>query len=121
MKKVLFSFMLVGIILLTVLACAEVTMDASGAYVLEPGLYQVGKDIPAGRYDVRFKNMEEKCIIKYSDLLDKDKEPDLTFMYSYSFEFTSKEWWQGVAPVIMVNSMGYLKIEESTAYLYAEK
>ena len=35
-------------------------------YDLEPGLYEIGKDIPAGKYDIRFNKLNTNLTISYS-------------------------------------------------------
>lgn len=88
---------------------------------LEPGLYEVGKDIPAGHYDVRFKELDNIVRISYSRQLNDDGSLDLTTFYSYSLTYSASEWWQAVYPIIYVLDDGYLLIEHSPCEFWPEE
>ena len=87
---------------------------------LEPGLYEIGKDIPSGHYDVRFKGLDHVIRISYSSQLKDDGTLDMLYFYSYSLSYTAKDWWQAVYPVIYVLDGGYLQIEHSACELWPE-
>lgn len=87
-------------------------------YKLEPGLYQIGDEIPGGTYDVRYSDTDEPFILTYSDVLGADGKPDLDFFYSYKLSFSTHKWHGGAHPVIMLDSAGYLLVEGRSCRLY---
>lgn len=121
MKRILFQIILLGVFIVPMIALAEIEPEWDGSYRLEPGLYEIGIDIPEGHYDVRFKGLDQSCTIQYSLLLDYMNEPDMTCFYSYSFTYEADKWWQAVYPIIYVLDGGYLKINQSCCSLYPEK
>ena len=109
------------IVLFIVTACSALA-DApirQERYVLSPGIYEVGKDIPRGHYDVRFVNMNSIAGISYSDRLTEDGKLDLDWLYSYSLLYTA-QWNQGMYAVITLPDGGYLEVEYSTLAFYPE-
>lgn len=115
MKRILICIMLVLLVLPTVYA------DIPQPIKLEPGLYEVGKDLPAGHYDVRFKGLDNIIRISYSRQLNPDGTLDMTIFYSYSLSYTANEWWQAVYPIIYILEDGYLLVEYSSCELWPEK
>ncbi len=87
---------------------------------LEPGIYEIGKDLPGGHYDVRFKGLEYIIRINYSSQLKEDGTLDMMQFYSYSLSYSAKDWWQAVYPIIYVLDGGYLQIEYSSCELWPE-
>lgn len=111
-------------------AHADVARESgTGAYILEPGTYAIGSslDIPAGFYEVRPKGLSGTCRISASAMLTTTYDEaadalvddlDLSALYSYSFEYTAAWWWQGVAPIVDLDCVFYLKVEGCTCYFY---
>ncbi|NLG58531.1 MAG: hypothetical protein GX540_08965 [Clostridiales bacterium] len=87
---------------------------------LEPGIYEIGKDLPSGHYDVRFKGLDYIIRINYSSQLKEDRSLDMMNFYSYSLSYSAKDWWQAVYPIIYVLDGGYLQIEHSSCELWLE-
>lgn len=103
------------------LLCGSATADVkyeNGAYVLEPGVYQVGKDIPGGHYDARFKDLKVACSFSFSEQLNEEGSADMTQYYSYSFSYISGQWWQAVYPIVFILDGGYVEVEYSPCHLY---
>lgn len=123
MKKLL-SLVLALALLLPAVAMAEVQVMGFGSsvwYVLQPGMYETGKEIPSGAYDVRYSEVGDgPLILTYSDLLT-DGKPDLNFFYSYTISVDTKKWTGGAHPVIIVDNGGYLLVEGRVCRLYPVK
>lgn len=89
-----------------------------GEYTLEPGIYEIGKDIPNGHYDIRIKGLDLYCIIRVSAYLF-DGELDTSKDNSYTLMFSSpNNYWQGCHPNILLINYTYLQIENSTCVFY---
>lgn len=120
MKKLL-SLLLVLLVLASSLALADVEKVMVGLsyhYRLTPGLYEIGVDIPAGTYDVRADAGEDPLVLSFSELLDFEDKPDLSYYYSWQISAFSKKWAGGCHPVIMFTSFGYLLVEGKNCRLY---
>ena len=120
MKKIL-SLLLVLSLLLPACCFAEVekvTVGGSVFYRLEPGLYEIGVDIPAGTYDVRAEAGDVPLILSFSELLDFNDQPDLSYFYSWQISVLSKKWAGGCHPVVMFTSFGYFLVQGKSCRLY---
>ena len=115
MKKV------VSLILFMVLLCFGIAV-ASGSneeYTLEPGMYEVGKDIPSGYYDIRIKGLDQYCIIRHSIDVNLDGTLNMDTFYSYELTFTANQnYWQGCHPNILLMDGAYIEIVNSYCVLY---
>lgn len=120
MKKYL-SLLLVLALLLPAACVAEVekvTIGLSTYYRVDPGLYEIGVDIPSGTYDVRANASDDPLILTFSELLDAEGKPDLSFFYSWQISAFSRKWKGGCHPVIMFTSFGYFLVEGKSCTLY---
>ena len=80
MRRIVICLILFSVLLSS---CAlALDMSKFVCYDLAPGIYEVGVDIPAGDYDVRFVKMEHLAALRYSDRLTEDGELDMSWMYS---------------------------------------
>lgn len=117
MKRIL-SVLLALFVMLFGFALAAVPLQ-DGRYVLEPGRYKVGEDIPCGSYDVRFNNLDYISSIRYSTRLTPDGELDMSAYNAYSVLYTSN-WNQAIYTVISLYSNGYLDISFSPLIFWPE-
>lgn len=121
MKKVLCLLLVLALLLPACAIAAEVekvTMGSSTWYVVQLGLYEIGVDIPSGTYDVRAGSGEETLTLSFSELLDNENKPDLSFFYSWQISVISRKWAGGCHPVIMFTSFGYFLVEGKSCRLY---
>lgn len=89
-------------------------------YDLEPGLYEIGKDIPSGKYDIRFNGLNQELTISYSWVL-KNGLPDLSVSQAFSFTFSSFSNWWNIGGFVVTLFPGYIQIENSPCRLWIEK
>ena len=90
-----------------------------GEFVLEPGRYEIGIDIPEGYYDVRIKGLNESCTIRFSLGTNLDDSLNMTDYNSYELTFKSAvNYWQGCHPNIFLWGYGFLEIEDSACTFY---
>ena len=88
-------------------------------YRLEPGIYEVGKDIPEGYYDIRIKGLDQYCTIRHSVDVNLDGTLNMDTFYSYELTFSaSQNYWQGCHPNIMLMDGAYIEIVNSYCVLY---
>ena len=90
-------------------------------YDLEPGLYEIGKDIPAGKYDIRFNKLNANLTITYSYTLNEKNEPNLSDSQSFTFSFSSSSNWWNIGSFLVTLYPGYLLIQNSPCRLWIEK
>ena len=120
MKKYL-ALLLVLALLLPAACVAEVekvTIGLSTYYRVDPGLYEIGVDIPSGTYDVRADASDDPLTLSFSELLDFEDKPDLSYYYSWQISVMSRKWAGGCHPVIMFTSFGYFLVEGKSCRLY---
>lgn len=116
MKK-LFALILVGL-LIGLLICASAI--AEDYLDLEPGIYQVGKDIETGKYDIRFNKLDKNITVSFSAELDENGIPDLTNEQSFSFAFNSSSNWWNIGGFTVTLYPGFLQIENSPCRMWIE-
>lgn len=115
MKKLVFTIICILVL------CAG-TVVASGVYdeyELMPGIYEVGKDIPSGYYDIRIKGLDQYCTIRVA--YDQNLDGTLNMNIGKSFELTYKsgsDYWQGCHPNILLMDASYIEIENSRCVFY---
>ncbi len=115
MKKLVFTIICILVL------CAG-TVVASGVYdeyELMPGIYEVGKDIPSGYYDIRIKGLDQYCTIRHAIDINLDGTLNMETMYAYEFTFRSSvNYWQGCHPNILLMDGEYIEIENSRCVFY---
>ena len=90
-----------------------------GEFVLEPGRYVIGDDIPEGYYDVRMKGLDETCTLRFSLALNLDDTMNMETVNSWELTFTSKvDYWQGCHPNVFLWGYSFLEIEGSACTFY---
>ena len=97
----------------------EIGIGSDGEYTLPPGRYTVGKDIPAGYYDIRIKGLNEYCTIRYSVQEDLDGTLYMDSVNAFEMTFRSNSnYWQGCHPNILLLDYSFLEIENSYCVFY---
>lgn len=125
MKK-LFSLILAFelIISSSVVAVADqqyFNLKYGDSFDLEPGIYEVGKDFQAGKYDIRFNGLDEYITVSFSVELNENRLPDLTNEHSFSFTFNSGSNWWNIGGFVVTLFPGYFLIENSPCRMWVEK
>ena len=96
-----------------------IQVGSSGEYILPPGRYFVGEDIPEGYYDIRIKGLDEYCTIRYSIQEKLDGTLDMDSVNAYELTFRSnKNYWQGCHPNVYLVGYSFLEIENSSCAFY---
>lgn len=120
MKKLL-SVLLALVLFLPAAAVADVEIMGFGSsvwYVLQPGQYEIGKDIPAGTYDVRCSAEDDALVLTFSQMLDENGDLDMSWFYSFQITVSAGQWKGGCHPVIYMPSYGYLTVQGPRCRLY---
>lgn len=83
---------------------------------LEPGLYEIGKDFPTGKYDIRFNDLDEWVSVTYKDEEIEGLEPK-----TFTFTFSSEMNWWNPGGFLVTLFQGTLLVEHSPIRLWVEK
>ena len=114
-----FLLILLALLLLIPSALADVTVQSDGSLIVTPGIYEVGKDIPGGYYDVRMKGLKFICSIRYASMLKDDGTLDMDSLWAWDLNFMSTgNYWQGCHPNILISDGCYLEIMGSYCTFY---
>ncbi len=111
-------------ILIALCLCFSLCVSAfaeSGFVDLQPGTYEIGKDVPAGKYDIRFNGLNQFVTVAYSAALDESGNPDLTKEQSFSFTFGSASNWWNIGGFTVTLYPGFLRVEDSACRLWTEE
>lgn len=116
MKKAMALFM-ITLILLGLVPFAS----AANTITLQPGMYEVGKEIPSGHYDIRFQGMDKGYVkLAFSDRQKDDGALDLETYYSFALDFSTAQNWWNVGGFVCYLPDGYLSVEGCSIVLYEE-
>lgn len=90
-----------------------------GEFTLDPGRYEIGTDIPEGYFDVRIKELNNTCIMRFSLATNLDDSLNMETVNSWELTFTSAvDYWQGCHPNVFLWGYGFLEIENSACTFY---
>ena len=121
MKKLFILFLCLGLVIgFSALADQQRSFKGGDFIELEPGVYEVGKDFPSGKYDIRFNGLDQYITVSYSYKLDENGLPDLTDEQSFSFTFSSATNWWNIGGFVVTLFPGYLQIENSPCRMWIE-
>lgn len=118
MKRILVFTLCLFLLIPSAIAESKLKPGSMGEYTLEPGIYEIGVDIPAGYYDIRIKGLDLYCLIRVSQYMFEG-QLDTSKDYSFTFTFASpNNYWQGCHPNILLTESTYLQIENSPCVFY---
>ena len=103
------------LLIILVLLLAASSALAEEYLELQPGLYVIGKDIPTGKYDIRFNGLNEWVSVTY-----KGEEVEGLETKTFSFTFTSEQNWWNIGGFLVTLFPGTLLVEHSPIRLWVE-
>jgi hypothetical protein len=109
---------------LIALLCAILLMFASSAMAelqeitLEPGMYEIGKDIEAGKWELGFVKSDFSIRLDYGRF-DAEENPDISYPYFFSASFMMK-WNQNPKLTVYLLDGDFLKVSFSSCTLYRD-
>ena len=84
-------------------------------YELQPGTYTIGKDIPVGKYDIRFNGLDKMVAVSFKEEEIEGLEPK-----TFSFVFCSEQDWWNIGGFLVTLFRGTLLVERSPIRLWTE-